>query len=85
MIWDAENRLKEIIDNKEGLFHSYRYDHTGERILKRYGTAQNAFYNGKDMGTLHDFGESYSAYASAYNGNKDKDTITTNYIPYRLR
>ena len=50
MIWDAENRLKEIIDNKEGLFHSCRYNHTGERILKRYGTAQNAFYNGKDMG-----------------------------------
>ena len=58
MIWDAENRLKEIIDNKEGLFHSYAYDHSGERILKRYGTAQNAYYNGKDMGTLYDFGES---------------------------
>ena len=66
MIWDAENRLKEIIDTKEGLFHSYAYDHTGERILKRYGTAQNAYYNGKDMSTLHDFGDSYSAYASAY-------------------
>ena len=66
LVWDAENRLKEIIDNKEGLFHSYAYDHNGERILKRYGTAQNAFYNGKDMGTLPDFGESYSAYASAY-------------------
>ncbi len=66
MVWDAENRLKEIIDTKEGLFHSYAYDHTGERILKRYGTAQNAYYNGKDMGTLYDFGESYSAYVSPY-------------------
>lgn len=66
MIWDAENRLKEIIDTKEGLFHSYAYDHTGERILKRYGTAQSGYVNGKDMGTLYDFGESYSAYASAY-------------------
>ena len=66
MVWDAENRLKKIIDNKEGLFHSYAYDHTGERILKRYGTAQNAYYNGKDMGTLYDFGESYSAYVSPY-------------------
>ena len=36
MVWDAENRLKKIIDNKEGLFHLYAYDHTGERILKRY-------------------------------------------------
>jgi hypothetical protein len=66
MVWDAENRLKEIIDNKEGLFHSYAYNHSGERILKRYGTAQNAYYKGKDMGTLYDIGESYSAYASAY-------------------
>ena len=66
MVWDAENRLKEIIDTKEGLFHSYSYDHSGERILKRYGTAQNAYYNGKDMGTLYDFGESYSAYVSPY-------------------
>ena len=66
MIWDAENRLKEIIDTKEGLFHSYAYDHTGERILKRYGAAQNGYVNGKDIGTLYDFGESYSAYASAY-------------------
>lgn len=66
MVWDAENRLKEIIDTEKGLFHSYAYDHTGERILKRYGTAQNAYYNGKDMGTLYDFGESYSAYVSPY-------------------
>ena len=66
MVWDAENRLKEIIDNKKGLFHSYAYDHTGERILKRYGTAQSGYVNGKDMGTLYDFGESYSAYTSAY-------------------
>ena len=66
MIWDAENRLKEIIDTKEGLFHSYAYDHTGERILKRYGTAQSGYVNGKDMGTLYDFGESYSAYVSPY-------------------
>ena len=66
LVWDAENRLKEIIDTKEGLFHSYAYDHTGERILKRYGTAQSGYVNGKDMGTLYDFGESYSAYASAY-------------------
>ena len=66
MVWDAENRLKEIIDTEKGLFHSYAYDHTGERILKRYGTAQNAYYNGKDIGTLYDFGESYSAYVSPY-------------------
>ncbi len=66
MVWDAENRLKEIIDTEKGLFHSYAYDHTGERILKRYGTAQSGYVNGKDMGTLYDFGESYSAYASAY-------------------
>lgn len=45
MIGDAENRIKEIIDNKEGLFHSYAYDHTGERILKRYGSAQSGFGN----------------------------------------
>ena len=64
--WNADNQLRSIVDTKEGLFHSYAYDHSGERILKRYGTAQNAYYNGKDMGTLHDFGESYSAYASAY-------------------
>jgi YD repeat-containing protein len=64
--WNADNQLRSIVDTKEGLFHSYAYDHTGERILKRYGTAQNAYYNGKDMCTLHDFGESYSAYASAY-------------------
>lgn len=60
------NRLKEIIDTKEGLFHSYAYDHTGERILKRYGSAQQSSFNGKDMGTLFDFGESYSAYVSPY-------------------
>ena len=64
--WNADNQLRSIVDTKEGLSHSYAYNHTGERILKRYGTAQNAFYNGKDMGTLPDFGESYSAYASAY-------------------
>ncbi len=66
LVWDAENRLKEIIDTKEGLFHSYAYDHTGERILKRYGTAQSGYVNGKNVETLYDFGESYSAYASAY-------------------
>ena len=66
MVWDAENRLKEIIDTKEGWFHSYAYDHTGERILKRYGVAQSGYVNSKNVGTLYDFGESYSAYASAY-------------------
>ena len=64
--WNADNQLRSIVDTKEGLFHLYAYDHTGERILKRYGTAQNAYYNGKDMGTLYDFGESYSAYVSPY-------------------
>ena len=48
MVWDAENRLKEIIDIEKGLFHSYAYDHTGERILKRYGSAQSGFVNGKN-------------------------------------
>ena len=64
--WNADNQLRSIVDTEKGLFHSYAYDHTGERILKRYGTAQNAYYNGKDMGTLYDFGESYSAYVSPY-------------------
>lgn len=48
LVWDAENRLKEIIDIEKGLFHSYAYDHTGERILKRYGSAQSGFVNGKN-------------------------------------
>ena len=64
--WDAENRLRSISDSQEGLHHAYAYDHTGERILKRYGSAQQASYNGKDVGTLFDFGESYSAYVSPY-------------------
>ena len=64
--WDAENRLRSISDSQEGLRHAYAYDHTGERILKRYGSGQQAFYNGKDMGSLFDFGESYSAYVSPY-------------------
>ena len=64
--WDAENRLRSISDSQEGLHHAYAYDHTGERILKRYGSGQQAFYNGKDMGSLFDFGESYSAYVSPY-------------------
>ncbi len=64
--WNADNQLRSIVDTKEGLFHSYAYDHTGERILKRYGAAQNGYVNGKDMGTLYDFGESYCAYVSPY-------------------
>ena len=64
--WDAENRLRSISDSQEGLHHAYAYDHTGERILKRYGSAQQSSFNGKDMGTLFDFGESYSAYVSPY-------------------
>ena len=66
MVWDAENRLRQITDHKEGLFHSYAYDHTGERILKRYGTAQNAYVNGASAGTLRNSTDNYSAYASAY-------------------
>ena len=66
MVWDAENRLRSISDSQEGLRHAYAYDHTGERILKRYGSAQQTSYNGKDVGTLFDFGESYSAYVSPY-------------------
>lgn len=58
------NRLKEIIDTKEDLFHSYAYDHTGERILKRYGTAQSGYVDGKNAGALYDFGESYSVQQS---------------------
>ena len=64
--WNADNQLRSIVDTKEGLFHSYVYDHTGERILKRYGSAQSGYVNGKNVGTLYDFGDSYSAYASAY-------------------
>ena len=64
--WDAENRLRSISDSQEGLHHAYAYDHTGERILKRYGSAQQSSFNGKDMGSLFDFGESYSAYVSPY-------------------
>ena len=64
--WDAENRIRSISDSQEGLHHAYAYDHTGERILKRYGSAQQSSYNGKDVGTLFDFGESYSAYVSPY-------------------
>ena len=41
--WNTDNQLRSIVDTKEGLFHSYTYDHSGERILKRYGTAQNAY------------------------------------------
>ena len=44
--WDAENRLRSISDSQEGLRHAYAYDHTGERILKRYGSAQQSSYNG---------------------------------------
>ena len=64
--WNADNQLRSIVDTEKGLFHSYAYDHTGERILKRYGTAQSGFVNGKNAGTLYDFGESYSAYVSPY-------------------
>ena len=64
--WNADNQLRSIVDTEKGLFHSYAYDHTGERILKRYGTAQSGYVNGKNVETLYDFGESYSAYASAY-------------------
>ena len=66
MVWDAENRLRSIADSQEGLYHSYAYDHTGERILKRYGYAQNAYINGEYVGTLYNSGENYSAYVSPY-------------------
>ena len=64
--WNADNQLRSIVDTKEGLFHSYAYDHTGERILKRYGTAQNAYVNGASAGALRNSTDNYSAYASAY-------------------
>ena len=66
MVWDAENRLRSISDSQEGLYHSYAYDHTGERILKRHGSAQNAYINGEYVGTLYASGENFSAYVSPY-------------------
>ena len=46
--WNADNQLRSIVDTEKGLFHSYTYDHTAERFLKRYGSAQSGFVNGKN-------------------------------------
>ncbi len=63
MVWDEENRLREINDN--GKLHLYTYDHTGERALKSSAESSLTLINGATTAVVA-HNEDYTAYISPY-------------------
>ena len=59
IVWDEENRIQEVSDN--GHTKTYKYDHAGERVIKRGPQGETAYVNqfftmrNREVGTKHVF------------------------------
>ncbi|NCD00468.1 MAG: hypothetical protein EOL95_12325, partial [Bacteroidia bacterium] len=66
MIYDSDNRLREIMDYRKNIMSRYTYNHAGERAVKRYGAFESMAVNGAPAGSKLDANAKYSAYVSPY-------------------